>query len=131
MEKPSWQAAFDRVRWYEDNLQPVVSLFLLVIAALIGILGVLFVYIRYIRHGRDPEAVVVPEYLSEPPSDELPGVVGVLLDEKADMKDIMASLVDLARREYFVIEQTENEGLFGMLAAPASPSTAPKSPPTT
>jgi len=114
MSKPGWQASFDRMRWYEDNLKPIVTVVLLVIGALIGLGGSLLVIMRYLSHGRDPEAVVVPEYLPEPPSSELPGIVGVLLDERADMKDILGTMLDLARRGYLVIEQTTKGGVLGM-----------------
>jgi hypothetical protein len=114
MSKAGWQAGFDRMRWYEDNLKPIVTLLLLVIGALIGFGGSLLIIMRYLSHGRDPEAVVVPEYLPEPPSDELPGIVGVLLDERADMKDILGTMLDLARRGYLVIEQTSGGGVLGM-----------------
>lgn len=114
MAEPGWQGSFDFEREYEEEWKPFVSLILIAIGLLIGIVGVLFVYMRYTKHGRDPQGVVVPEYLSEPPSDERPGVVGVLLDERADMKDIMGTLVDLAQRGYLVIEQKETGGVFGM-----------------
>ena len=114
MAEPGWQGSFDFEREYEETWKPIVSLILIVAGLLIAIVGVLFVYTRYTKRGRDPEAVVVPEYLSEPPSDERPGVVGVLLDERADMKDIMGTLIDLAQRGYLVIEQKETGGVFGM-----------------
>ncbi len=114
MVEPGWQGSFDFEREYEETYKPFVSLILIALGLLIAIGGVLFVYTRYTKHGRDPEAIVVPEYLSEPPSDERPGVVGVLLDERADMKDIMGTLVDLAQRGHLVIEQKETGGVFGM-----------------
>ena len=104
MSKPGWQASFDRMRWYEDNLKPIVTVVLLVIGALIGLGGSLLVIMRYLSHGRDPEAVVVPEYLPEPPSSELPGIVdqvmalhlfsrdaegGYVLDEKASERRLV------------------------------------------
>jgi hypothetical protein len=114
MKKPAWQAGYDREQYYIDHIQPIASLLLGVITVLLTLVGVLFVVVRYLRHGRDPVTVTAPEYLTEPPSDELPGIIGLLLDEKADMQDIMATLVDLARRGYFVIEQKEEKtlGLF-------------------
>ncbi len=114
MDEPPWQNAFDIQRAYEDDYQPVVTLLLLAFALAIAISGVLFVGLRYMRFGRDPKALVVPEYLTEPPSDEHPGTVGALLDEKVDMQDIMSTLVDLARRGYFTIEQTSTGGVLGM-----------------
>lgn len=117
MAKPSWQAAFDRERAYLEDWQPIVSLVLLAITVLFTVGGVLFVLTRYLKHGRDPQALVVPEYLSEPPSDERPGVVGLLLDEKADMQDVMATLLDLARRGLLVIEQEEKSGIAGLFSS--------------
>lgn len=114
MKKPTWQAAYDREQTYKEKWQPLVSLGIVGLSVLLLIGGVLFVLVRYQSRGRDPQALVMPEYLADPPSDERPGVVGVLLDERADMKDIMATLVDLARRGYVVIEQEEKGGLAGM-----------------
>lgn len=111
MEEPDWQAGYDRARFYEENIEPLVSILLLALTVLGTIAGLFWMYIRFQRTGRDPEALTVPEYLEEPPSDELPGVVGVLVDEFADMPDVMASLVDLGRRGYLVIEQKAESGL--------------------
>ena len=93
---------YDREQWYKDNVQPIVeSLWRLYSASSCsGVGGILSLLIGYLRRGRDPQVVVVPTYLTEPPSDESPGVVGVLVDERADMKDIMRTLVDLAQRGY-------------------------------
>ncbi len=116
MPKPGWQRMYDLEQTYLDRVQPVVTLGLGALSALLAIGGVLWVIIRYRTHGRDPQALVVPEYLTEPPSEELPGVVGVLLDEQADMRDIMGTLIDLARRGYLVIEQKGKESLFGLVS---------------
>jgi hypothetical protein len=114
MKKPSWQTGYDLEQSYRDNLRPIVTLLIGAFSVLLTLGGILFIVVRYLRHGRDPAAVTAPEYLTEPPSDESPGIVGLLLDEKADMRDVMATFVDLARRGYFVIEQTEEKklGLF-------------------
>ncbi len=117
MKKPAWQPAYDREQAYLDNWQPIVSLLLAAITVLLTVGGVLFVLLRYLRHGRDPQALVVPEYLAEPPSGERPGVVGLLLDEKADMEDVMATLLDLARRGLVVIEQTEKSAVGGLFTS--------------
>ena len=111
MSPPPWQSAFDSRRNFEENIQPLLSLGLLALSVLIAIGGPVLVYIQYARSGRDPEAVVVPEYLTEPPTDDPPGVVGTLVDEVAEMREILATLIDLARRGYLVIEQTRGGGL--------------------
>lgn len=114
MKEPGWQNTYDLEQKYKDNFRPQVTLLLGALGLAIAIGGSLSVVIRYLNHGRDPDTVVVPEYLSELPGDERPGIVGLLLDETADMKDIMATFVDLAQRGYFVIEQTEESSLGGL-----------------
>ncbi|MBI5959814.1 MAG: DUF2207 domain-containing protein [Chloroflexi bacterium] len=117
MKEPSWQNNYDLEQSYIDNVQPIVSLLLVALTLFLTIGGILFVIVRYLSRGRDPKALVVPEYLTEPPTEELPGIVGLLLDEKADMEDIMATLVDLARRGFLVIEQNKEGGILGMFAS--------------
>ena len=80
---------------------------------LLGALGLLFLlggpaalYLLWYRLGRDKPVDMVADYLPEPPGDLAPGVVGTLLDEQADMEDIIATLVDLAQRK--VISITED-----------------------
>lgn len=41
-----------------------------------------------------------------------PGEAGVLLDEKADNQDVVAEIIDLARKKYLKIEALELKGLF-------------------
>ena len=54
---------------------------------------------------------VIPEY--EPPDELRPAEVGLLLDERADPKDLTATIVDLAVRGYLRIDELPKEGLFG------------------
>ncbi len=76
----------------------------LVLSGLIFVGGPLSILALWYARGRDPETgLVVPDYLPEPPSDLRPAVVGTLVDEKADMRDIMSTLVDLAQRGYITI----------------------------
>ncbi|MEP7289707.1 MAG: DUF2207 domain-containing protein [Chloroflexota bacterium] len=116
MTVPAWQAAFDRERDYVEKIQPLVNLGLLALGVLFAIGGPTLIFIQYAKHGRDPEVLVVPEYLTEPPSDEPPGVVGSLITEQANMQYILATLIDLARRGFIVIEQTKTSELLGMLS---------------
>ncbi|WP_152918134.1 DUF2207 family protein, partial [Ardenticatena maritima] len=57
--------------------------------------------------GRDPEVGEFAEYITEPPDDLPPGIVGTLLDEKADIKDVIATIFDLARRGIISIEENQ------------------------
>lgn len=47
-----------------------------------------------------------------PPKDVLPGMIGTLFDEKAETRDVTATLVDLAARGYWRIEQPDTSGDF-------------------
>src|SRR5687768_15994608 len=80
------------------------------LVVLIG--GGLASYMLWYTKGRDlPPGVVAAAYTS-PHEDTPTGMVGTLLDEKVDMRDILATMVDLARRGYFQIVEHEEEGFF-------------------
>jgi uncharacterized membrane protein YgcG len=64
------------------------------------------------RRGRDDPTVKYASYIGEPPSDLPPGVVGALIDEKVDIKEVIATIVDLARRGYLEIADTKKKGVF-------------------
>lgn len=68
------------------------------------------------RRGRDPEELpVTVQY--EPPGGLTPGEAGVLLDNSADMRDITATLVDLAVRGYLRIEERDDRKLLGLIGS--------------
>jgi uncharacterized membrane protein len=113
-QAPAWQASFDSRRAFEETTQPLITIGVILVSLVIGLGGPLFVYTQYQRRGRDPQIGPVPEYLSEPPSDLPPAVVGSLIDEKADVRDVMSTLIDLGSRGYLVIEESKTEGLFGI-----------------
>jgi uncharacterized membrane protein len=110
---PAWQSRFDERRAFEETTQPIITVVVGLISLVIAIGGPLLMYARYQAKGRDPSVGPVPQYLSEPPSDLPPAIVGSLLDEKADVRDVMSTIVDLAQRGYLVIEEEQTEGLFG------------------
>lgn len=112
--KPAWQDAFDRQRDFDENVRPLLDLGVIGAAIALGLGGSLLVFARYRTHGRDPEIGPVPTYLAEPPSALPPAVVGTLLDERADLRDVMSTLIDLSSRGYLVIEENRTEGLFGI-----------------
>lgn len=111
---PEWQSDFDRQRDYEENVQPVVNLGLGAIAFLIGLGGPFLIFALWYTRGRDPQVGPVPEYLTEPPSNLPPAVVGTLLDERADLRDVMSTIIDLAHRGYLAMEEERKEGMFGI-----------------
>jgi len=66
--------------------------------------------------GRDPRLrPIVPRY--EPPDGLSPAETGTLVDNRADLRDITSTLVDLAVRGCLVIEERDREGLLGLLAS--------------
>lgn len=97
---PRWQAR-------QQNAD-VYGLIGLVLSGLLFIGGPLTIVALWYTRGRDPETgLIVPEYLPEPPSGLRPAVVGTLVDEKADMRDIISTLVDLAQRGYLSISENK------------------------
>ena len=63
--------------------------------------------------GRDPErGSIAVQY--EPPDKLTPGECGTLVDNEAAMRDITATLVDLAVKGYMTIEQIDESHLLGL-----------------
>jgi hypothetical protein len=79
----------------------------------IAVFGLAF--LNWWRRGRDPrQRPVAVQY--EPPKGMTPAEAGTLLDNSADMRDVTATMVDLAVRGQLRIEEQENPkflGLFG------------------
>ena len=68
---------------------------------------------RWQTRGRDPRLrPIAPRY--EPPEGLTPAELGTLVDNSPDMRDITATLVDLAVRGYLLIKEKEEAGLFGL-----------------
>jgi uncharacterized membrane protein len=111
--KPYWQDDVEDEEFFELRVKPLLTIGVGIVALMIGIGGPILVYLLWFVRGRDPKVGPVPEYLSEPPDDLPPGILGTLVDEKADMRDIVASIVDLARRGYLKIEEVEKSGFAG------------------
>jgi uncharacterized membrane protein len=64
--------------------------------------------------GRDPRRnAIAVQY--EPPDGMTPGEVGTLVDNSAAMRDITATLVDLAVRGYIVIEEKQTSHAMGLV----------------
>jgi hypothetical protein len=111
---PSWQAAQDLEEDFELNVKPVVDLGLGLLGGVLALGGPAGIYYMWYTRGRDPKVGLVPEYIEEPPDDLPPGVLGTLLDEKADMRDVIATVIDLARKGAISIEETETKGFLGL-----------------
>lgn len=74
----------------------------------------IFLYWLWWNKGRDIGGREVIQVQYEPPEDMTPLEAGTLIDEKTDTRDIVAEIIDLARRGYIKIIETEEERfLFG------------------
>ncbi|GMR13595.1 MAG: hypothetical protein BMS9Abin29_1807 [Gemmatimonadota bacterium] len=63
----------------------------------------------WLNKGRDPaRRPIAPQY--EPPEGLTPAEIGTLIDNRPDMRDITASMVDLAVRGFMRIEERERRG---------------------
>jgi hypothetical protein len=112
-EPPPWQVEADRFDAYNDNIRPLLNLFLGVIALLIPLGGALGLLYLWQTRGRDPSVKQSPRVLTEPPSPRPPAVVGTLVDERADVQDVVATLVDLAERDIVHLADVKSGNLFG------------------
>jgi uncharacterized protein (TIGR04222 family) len=66
------------------------------------------------RVGRDPGRLpVAVQY--EPPASLSPAEAGTLMDYSADMRDVTATMVDLAVRGHLRIEEKQESALFGLM----------------
>jgi len=101
-------------------------------AAIVFMLGLLFFAYNWWRNGRD-RAYTSVYYLTNDPTEHTrplfhrdqvvveytppdvlrPAEMGVLLDERADTKDVSATIVDLAVRGYLTIEELDKSWVFG------------------
>jgi len=78
---------------------------------IIPILVFIFLYRHWSRHGRDPKGrgTIITQF--DAPDKISSAEVGVVLDERANNKDIWSSLIDLAIRGYLKITRLEKNGV--------------------
>jgi uncharacterized membrane protein YgcG len=105
-----WQESMDR----QDRIEPIANLGVLALTIFVLVGGSLLLYLLWYSKGRDAPVKLPAEWIPEPPSDLPAGMVGTLIDEHADTKDVMATLVDLARRGVLAIQEESKPGLFGI-----------------
>jgi uncharacterized membrane protein YgcG len=70
-------------------------------------------FTQWYRRGRDPRRRPIA-VAYEPPQDLTPAEVGTLLDNSPDLRDITATLVDLAVRGYLRIEEVSTGSILGL-----------------
>ncbi|NOX60728.1 MAG: DUF2207 domain-containing protein [Chloroflexi bacterium] len=90
---------------YDRNVRPYVNLLALFCGLGLILLAPVALFLIWYGRGRDARTDFVADYLPEPPSNLPPAMVGALVDERADMEDILSTIVDLARRGYIEIEE--------------------------
>jgi len=75
------------------------------------LISLLYMLYEYFLYGRDPRInrSIMVEY--EPPDNLKPAEVGVLVDEYADDRDIVATIIDLAIRGYLKIKPLEEDNV--------------------
>src|SRR6516164_5377171 len=79
----------------------------------IPVVAFVFMFWLWWTRGRDPRLrPIAAQY--QPPDNMTPGEVGTLIDNSVDMRDITASIVDLAVRSYLVIEEQKKDQLLGL-----------------
>ena len=92
------------INWLKDN--GIIFLPVLVFIFMFGL---------WWKKGRDPKGrgTIIAEY--EPPRGMKPTLVGSLIDEKVDDRDITAGLIYLAEQGFVKIKRLENSGIVGWL----------------
>ncbi|MCD6289413.1 MAG: DUF2207 domain-containing protein, partial [Anaerolineae bacterium] len=107
-------AAQEKLAEWDRRWRPLINLLMIAIGLLLVVGGPAVLYLLWYTRGRDAPVKLPADYLIDPPSDIPPGVAGTLVDERADMEDIIATIVDLARRGVITIEEVHEPGLFGI-----------------
>lgn len=96
-----------------DRVASVLTSNAILLAPMVAFLLMLPVWRRF---GRDPEpGSVFVRY--EPPPDMTPAEAGTLMDDRADLRDITATLVDLAVRGFVQIDEKKKDQLFGLISS--------------
>src|SRR5256714_4282424 len=107
--------AFDKGFVHEPTAANKLSLFLRSNWPLfVPMLAFVLMFYLWWTRGRDPRLrPIAAKY--EPPDQLTPGEAGTLVDDSADIRDITASIVDLAVRGYIVIEEHQRDRMLGLL----------------
>ncbi len=81
---------------------------------LVPVIAFLLMFLLWFTRGRNPkvERSIMVKY--HPPSELTPSEAGTLMDERVDLTDITAMVIDLAVRGYMKIKQTESTKLLFM-----------------
>lgn len=103
----------EKVSSFFNSRAGVILLLLLgVLVFLYYVVSPIIVIFLWFRYGRDPKTQPVVRAWYDPPKDQSgnflkPALVGTLVDERADNRDISATIVDLAIRGFYKIHESE------------------------
>jgi uncharacterized membrane protein YgcG len=114
-QAPPWQAAYDQQAAYNETTKPVIDLLVLLASLVLFVGGPALAVVLWYTRGRDPQVGLIAEYLNAPPGNIAPGVAGTLVDERADLQDIIATLVDLGRRGILTMTETGKTNRSGLV----------------
>lgn len=80
------------------------------VAVVLPAIVLIGLYLWWLWLGKDPApGSIVPRWT--PPEGLEPGPGGTLIDQRADLEDILATILDLARRGYIVIREAHPAGI--------------------
>jgi hypothetical protein len=106
-QPPRWQAAADREDFLAQTVRPAANFLFLVLGLLILAAGLASLALLWRTRGRDPDLAPGAPTVSTPPSDLPAPLAGTLLDQHADVQDVVATLVDLGNRGVLRMTQIE------------------------
>jgi len=96
--------------WLTDFMTIVLCIILVLFAIFWYLILPIWIVVRWFQVGRDPKPLmgVSSAWFDVPKTDKdhrplTPGETGTLIDETADMREVTATIVDLARRRYVKI----------------------------
>jgi uncharacterized membrane protein YgcG len=109
---PDWQQQDDQMRQEREEAEDrraLAGTFLFAAGLLLLVVGGIAIAGIWYTFGRDPHVGLVAEYLTEPPDDLGPGAAGALIDEYTQVRDIVATMVDLANRGVIELQVVETD----------------------
>jgi hypothetical protein len=113
---PSWQQRDDAQRQKDEQNNQRKALYNVIFLG-IGLLtlvgGGAGLYGLWYSRGRDPHTGLVADFLPTPPDNLPPGAAGTLIDERADERDVTATLVDLANRGVLKMDEIQTPSVLG------------------
>lgn len=102
---PPWQADADTFEGRQEML-PGIHLILGMVAFVASVIIILTMVVRGVR---DPEVGLVADIIPQRPGDLPAPLVGTLIDETVDLKDVMAGMLDLERNGIVTLGEGERK----------------------